>query len=253
MDEPNAKRAVPNPARQQRILNAASTLIAHYGYDKTTMADIAQAAGVSKGALYLHYASKDALFQGLLFHEMLRTTEDLLRRIDADPEGGTFFSLYRHGLEALAVNPLMRALTTQDKRVMGDYVRSTGASSHYAQGRAFSLDFVRQLQAAGLLRSDFAPETISYILSLVRYGLITVDDALPPSAVRPLDEVGPALADMLQRGLGAEGGDREQGRLIIAQWLNMARRLMESQIQTDTDATSNATPKGTNDEQSPDD
>ncbi len=49
-----------NPERAQRILDAAANLIAHYGYDKTTVDDIARAAGVSKGAIYLHYRSKEA-------------------------------------------------------------------------------------------------------------------------------------------------------------------------------------------------
>ena len=55
--------------REQRILDAASRLIAHYGYDKTTVSDVAREAGVSKGAIYLHWKSKTALFEALLFRE----------------------------------------------------------------------------------------------------------------------------------------------------------------------------------------
>ena len=55
-----------DPDREQRILDAAADLIAHFGYDKTTVDDIARRAGVSKGAIYLHFKSKDDLFEGLL-------------------------------------------------------------------------------------------------------------------------------------------------------------------------------------------
>ena len=39
--------------RPTRILNTAGRLMTRYGYDKTTMDEIAREAGVSKGALYL--------------------------------------------------------------------------------------------------------------------------------------------------------------------------------------------------------
>ena len=52
--------------RAQRILAAATRLILHYGYDKTTMSDIAAAANVSKSTLYLYWQSKEELFRALL-------------------------------------------------------------------------------------------------------------------------------------------------------------------------------------------
>lgn len=48
------------------ILNAAQNLFARYGYDATGVADICQEAGVSKGAFYYHFPSKQALFLDLL-------------------------------------------------------------------------------------------------------------------------------------------------------------------------------------------
>lgn len=78
-----------NVEREQRILKAAVDLFIHYGYDKTTVSDIARAAGVSKGAIYLHFKSKDDLFEGLLIREMTTHAEKWLELIEADPKGGT--------------------------------------------------------------------------------------------------------------------------------------------------------------------
>ena len=55
-----------NPERETRILQAAAQLFAHYGFDKTTVSDIAREAGVSKGAIYLHFASKEELLERFL-------------------------------------------------------------------------------------------------------------------------------------------------------------------------------------------
>ena len=49
-----------------RILAAALACFAETGYDATGVATICQRAGVSKGAFYHHFASKQALFLALL-------------------------------------------------------------------------------------------------------------------------------------------------------------------------------------------
>jgi AcrR family transcriptional regulator len=49
-----------------RILEAASRLFSNNGYDATGVADICVLAGISKGAFYYHFSSKQALFLALL-------------------------------------------------------------------------------------------------------------------------------------------------------------------------------------------
>lgn len=51
---------------RSHILTAAKDLIAHSGYEAAGVAEICQAAGVSKGAFYHHFPSKHAVFQALL-------------------------------------------------------------------------------------------------------------------------------------------------------------------------------------------
>jgi len=59
-----------------RILRNAVELFAGQGYDATGVAQICEAARVSKGAFYHHFASKQAVFMNLL--------EDWLRSVSAD-------------------------------------------------------------------------------------------------------------------------------------------------------------------------
>ena len=47
---------------RRRILEAAEQCFARYGYDSTGVAEICRAAAVSKGALYHHFATKQAIF-----------------------------------------------------------------------------------------------------------------------------------------------------------------------------------------------
>jgi AcrR family transcriptional regulator len=45
-------------AIRDAILDAAERLLAHYGYKKMTMDDLAREAGIGKGTTYLHFPSK---------------------------------------------------------------------------------------------------------------------------------------------------------------------------------------------------
>ena len=58
-----------NAEREERILDAAAELFIHFGYDKTTVSDIASEAGISKAAIYLHFKSKDDLLEALILRE----------------------------------------------------------------------------------------------------------------------------------------------------------------------------------------
>lgn len=60
-----------------KILSSAQALFAQHGYDATGVAEICQAAGVSKGAFYHHFPSKQAVFLQLL-ENWLGTLEPLL-------------------------------------------------------------------------------------------------------------------------------------------------------------------------------
>ena len=52
--------------RKNQILEAASAVFARLGFQQSRMDDIASQAGLSKGALYLYYKSKDAIIAALL-------------------------------------------------------------------------------------------------------------------------------------------------------------------------------------------
>ena len=52
-------------ARRAHILNAAELCFARTGFHRTTMQDICREAGISSGALYIYFDSKEALIAGI--------------------------------------------------------------------------------------------------------------------------------------------------------------------------------------------
>jgi AcrR family transcriptional regulator len=58
-------RTQPPDVRREQLLDAAEQLLLEQGLRTTTVADVAEAAGVAKGTMYLYFTSKDELLAGL--------------------------------------------------------------------------------------------------------------------------------------------------------------------------------------------
>jgi AcrR family transcriptional regulator len=85
------KRRVTKPASERRreIVDAAIKLFAERGYQETTVQDIAVAADVATGSVYIHFASKDALLHAVnerfyegLMERMSDVVTELLARLN---------------------------------------------------------------------------------------------------------------------------------------------------------------------------
>ena len=214
--------------RQQQILDAASAVIIRLGYDKTTMSDIADEAGVSRRTVYLYFKGKEELFEALLFHEYMRYSQTFLDYIEADPRGGTLGGSYRALWHAVNSHPLIAALMRQDRRVIGNYLRKRDNLFAQMQSRVNTPDFIRALQAAGAIRADIDAAMIVHILEIISYGQLMIGDFKPPDQSPPYDAVMEALADIMDRALLPEdGGNSEAGKAIFQQLTAAARAQME--------------------------
>jgi AcrR family transcriptional regulator len=78
----NAQRST---ITRSAILDAATRLFARDGYDTTGVAEICETAGVSKGAFYYHFESKEAVFLELI-DSWLKALEATLQEVTAKAE-----------------------------------------------------------------------------------------------------------------------------------------------------------------------
>lgn len=74
--------------RPDEVLDAALTLFARNGFAATKVEDIAREAGLSKGAIYRYFPSKEDIFESLVkraIAPIAERTEDLARTSHEDP------------------------------------------------------------------------------------------------------------------------------------------------------------------------
>ncbi len=222
-----------NDQRQQQILDAAASVIVRLGYDKTTMSDIAEEAGASRGTVYLYFQGKEELFEELLYREYLQYTQTWLEQIEADPRGGTVGGFYRATFHAVNRHPLIAAMLRRDRRVVGNYLRKRDNLFSQMLSRVDTLAFIQALQAAGVIRQDIDAAVIEHIIEMLSYGQLTIGDFKPPDQFPPYDTIMEALADLMDRALRPEeevpgiGASSEAGKAITRQITAAARAQLE--------------------------
>lgn len=222
--------------RENRILDAAAALFIRYGFDKTTVSDIAREAAVSKGAIYLHFDSKDALLEGLIIRELRRYAEKWLALIEADPKGGTLAGMYKNSLFALSDSAFMAAMFKQDGRILGNYLRKPDnffQKFRNNQTESDRLIFVRMMQEAGAMRRDLDPKVIAHIMDMLAFSLVGMDEIMTRENMPPIEDVIEGIANLMERALVPEdGGNPDAGKAIIRQLAEAARQQFDATHQT---------------------
>ncbi len=86
--------------RRARILDAAERCFARAGFHRTTMQDICKEAGVSPGALYIWFSSKEALIAGIA----ARNRDEVLASFAALAEADNFVAGMAQVMETCILN-----------------------------------------------------------------------------------------------------------------------------------------------------
>lgn len=217
-----------NEEREQRILDAASNLIVHFGYDKTTVSDIATEAGVSKGAIYLHYKSKDELFEALLIREMRDYSLTWFDRLEADPKGGTIGGMYKNTLYALNKSPFMAALFKRDNRILGSYLHKPDNFFRKQQEYNTRFIFVKMMQDAGVMRDDLDANVIAHIMDMLAYGLVSVGDIKNEEFIPETKDTIETIAEIMDRALTPDNVDPTAGKEVLRQIMETAQQRLKN-------------------------
>jgi len=88
--------------KKVRVLEAAESVFLRFGYRRTTMGDLATAAGISRPALYLLFCGKEEVFEAVLRSFTARTLEEVRQGLGART---TPLEKLRFAFELWAVRP----------------------------------------------------------------------------------------------------------------------------------------------------
>ncbi|WP_414471540.1 TetR/AcrR family transcriptional regulator [Microvirga sp. M2] len=95
----------PESAKRRQILEGARRVFLASGFDGASMGEIAKAAGVSKGTLYVYFDSKESLFAALTLEEKQGLAEVLFKLDAEDPDVRSVLTRLGHTYLSLVGNP----------------------------------------------------------------------------------------------------------------------------------------------------
>ena len=164
------------PDRRARILDAAERMVLGEGFDSMSVAAIARAAGIGKGAVYLEFAAKRDILDALLQRGTARIADAVARTAGPQP---SLSALYRATAAALLDDELMTAAFLDDAGVLGAHV-ATQPTSRYRTRHEQVVSGIRDLQRQGRIVPDVEPEALALALSSATLGLLSAGGMLGP-------------------------------------------------------------------------
>ncbi len=150
-------------ARRRQILDGARAAFARHGYEGATVRILEQDIGLSRGAIFHHYADKDALFLAL-------ATQDADIIVQTVTQHG-LVQVMREMVGAPDTGRLGVQLEVA-RRVRTDAAFKATWAPYSARIHQATLDRLDRQRATGSLRADVDVEQLAGYLELVREGLI---------------------------------------------------------------------------------
>ena len=154
--------------KRARILDAAAELFATRQFHEVILSDVAEAAAVGKGTLYLYFKDKNALYSGMILRGYAKLIDKIragLTQCTGTPENKLRF-IVREMLDYACDNPFITEILRS----------STAAGIHNseewlakkAEFRAILADVIRDGVRAGQFRDEHPELTANHIASLIR-------------------------------------------------------------------------------------
>jgi AcrR family transcriptional regulator len=191
MTEVKSRREMYSEATRAALLDEATLLFAERGYAGTSLEDVASASQVTRGAVYHHFAGKQALFEAVLELQEARATEAVAAAADApDPWDAAILALNAYLQQCC--DPVYGRLVWLEGPAALGWRRWRECEQHYAYGQVQG--FIRDLVDAGYLDGTGFDTLVQFSFWMLGGAGLAVAEAPPQDKARVRDEWGRLIA-----------------------------------------------------------
>jgi AcrR family transcriptional regulator len=190
-------------ATRQKLYEAAVTLIAEQGFSATTVDQIAERAGVAKGTVYYNFASKTALFEGLLEQGVRLLTDGFREAAGGRTPTEALDAIVRTELQFIARYQAFAQL------LLSEMWRTNRAWQQTLQlVRDEAVSVIEDVIGAGVAAGDYRADTDTRMAATAVFGMVLVAalDWLAFQPDRSLDDVHATLGDLLRGRINPASG-----------------------------------------------
>lgn len=159
-----------DPAKQQRILDAAVEEFAQHGFIQASMNRVVQRLGIAKGSLFQYFGNKEGLFS-FIFDHAVDLVRQSLRKVKQDTSDEDFFTRIRSSLSAGVHFIDRHPLVYQIYLKMIFQERFAYRAEFIQKVHLFSAEYLTPLVETGIergeLRRDLDIQTTVFLLDAV--------------------------------------------------------------------------------------
>ena len=207
-------RRTKNEAEEtrSRILDAAERVFSEHGVSRTSLEDIARAAGVTRGAIYWHFKDKSDLFAAMVNRVTLPMEAMVARSSDESVEDpiAVLKACAVSALKSTATNPQVQRVfdvVTHKCEYLGEMAGVNNRISSIQKGCVDrSEQAIRNAIRRGQLPASVNPRLAAVGLDSMLYGLIS--NWLANPGYLPLARQAEAMIDLYLDGLRMHGVKR---------------------------------------------
>jgi AcrR family transcriptional regulator len=138
-----------------RILEAAAAAFARHGYDGVSLNELIRQSGLTKGAFYFHFASRDELALAAFRYKQQQLVALIVEAIDEEaPPLDRLGAILRERARLLERDPTLFAVV----RLGIELTLRHGADSEYASFSELPITLFERIVTDGQSRGDFRPD-----------------------------------------------------------------------------------------------
>jgi len=163
-----ARAQTPGPDKREAILRAATQVFARNGFFQSQVADVARAAGVAAGTVYLYFRSKDDLLVSLFERTMREAIADVSTALEgASDARDRLTRIARLHLERLGRDRDLAVVFQVELRQSTKFMERF--SSSYLRDY---IGVIRDTMAAGQAAGQFRPDINATIAAKMFFGAL---------------------------------------------------------------------------------
>ncbi len=164
---------------RNRLLELGLKHFSTYGFKKTNIDEIARAAGISKGAFYRFYGSKELLFMDVIEQVEVRGRVEIMNVIDlpGPTPRARLFAILKKAFDLFGELPILHFFSAGDFGALMNQIPAEKFREHIASDQGFFDQLLNACREAGIPVTVGAEEIVNLLYPLVTSFLLDAGSA----------------------------------------------------------------------------